>query len=437
MGGAVGCIFLGKRGVLPVSDDALPDTLSAGSGRPVRADVTDTLRTLGDYAILGKLGEGGMGTVFRARQQSLNREVALKVLVGGSFASEDAKERFRRESHVVAALDHPCIVPIYEAGERDGLGFMSMKLMRGGTMAERAAAYRGNPRLAAEHLARIAEAVQHAHSRGVLHRDLKPANVLFDEAGTPSVADFGLAKLAGESMSGRLTQSGALVGSIPYMSPEQASGEPIGPATDIFSLGVMLYEALTGKLPFHADSPLAALRATIEQEPIRPGQHVSGLHRDLEAICLKCLEKAPGRRYATAEALERDLKRWLAGEPVRARVRRGWTLHDRSLLLLTLTALLIPVLWLADGYLRLHEYVRLTNVPWWVGRAWLPLAFIVWLAGIVPLAIIGGRLIPSRLWKDYPVIATILALPWLVFGAFVVALLMVFAMALLFRQGVS
>ncbi|MGL4550407.1 MAG: serine/threonine-protein kinase [Gemmataceae bacterium] len=417
-----------------MSEDSVPDTLGLGVTRPATGGATGPLRSVGGYEILGRLGEGGMGTVFRARQPGLGREVALKVLVTGSLASEDGKERFRRESLVLAALDHTGIVPVCEAGERDGLAFLAMKWMRGGTMADRAASYRDQPRLAAEHFARIADAVEHAHSRGVLHRDLKPANVLFDEAGTPHVADFGLAKLLDESSSGRLTQSGALVGSIPYMSPEQASGEPLGRATDVFSLGVMLYEALTGRLPFHAPSPLAALRATIEQPPVRPRDHAPGLARDLEAICLKCLEKSPARRYASAADLAIDLRRWLAGERVTAGAG-GRTLRAAAILLAGLITL-FGALWFADGHLGMWKMIRISTAPRGVSRAWLPLLYVAMLSVILLLIALVYRLDRllgrSRFLAEHPGIGAV----WIAIGA-TLAVAVVGLVAYLLAAGIS
>jgi tetratricopeptide (TPR) repeat protein len=254
-----------------------------------------------------------------ARQQSLNRTVALKVHRGSSLADGDDLRRFRLEAEAVAHLDHPSIVPIYEIGEHDGLSYFAMKLIEGGSLAQRLPALAADPRGAARLVATVARAVHYAHQRGVLHRDLKPSNIVIDALGQPHITDFGLAKRV-EDDSG-LTQSGAILGSPSYMAPEQACGKTraITTATDVYGLGAVLYTLLAGKPPFQGDSALETLEK-VRRDPPEPPSGVSRrVDRDLETICLKCLEKEPERRYGSALAVAEDLEGWLRGEPIAAR----------------------------------------------------------------------------------------------------------------------
>lgn len=254
--------------------------------------------------------------VFRARQVSLNRIVALKMIRAGQFASETDVRRFRAEAEAAANLDHPNILPVYEVGEYDGQHYFSMKLIDGGSLAARVRELRSDPRAAVALLVQVARAVHFAHQRGVLHRDLKPGNVLLD-ALTPYVADFGLAKRV-EGDSG-LTASGAIVGTPSYMPPEQARGDKaLTVASDVYSLGAILYEVLTGRPPFRGASQLDTLLQVQEQEPDPPRQVNPAVARDLESVCLKCLRKEPAGRYASAGDLADELERWLAGEAVSA-----------------------------------------------------------------------------------------------------------------------
>jgi WD40 repeat protein len=277
-------------------------------------------RVFGDYEVLEEIGRGGMGVVYRARQISLGRIVALKMILAGQLASPGEVQRLRREAENVAALDHPHIVPVYEVGEHDGQPFFSMKMIEGGTLAASHpdAGARASGRWAAKLVGTIARAVHHAHQRGILHRDLKPANILLDAQGEPHVTDFGLARRV-EAEQGQ-TQTGALVGTPPYMAPEQARAEKaLTVAVDIWAMGVILYKQLGGQLPFRAASPVEILRQVMDDEPVPPSRLQAAVSRDLETICLKCLAKEPARRYGSAEALADDLQRWLAGEPIAAR----------------------------------------------------------------------------------------------------------------------
>ena len=275
-------------------------------------------QSLQDYEILEEIARGGMGVVYKARHLRLNRIVALKMILAGPQISPADVHRFRLETEAVASLDHPNIMPVYEVGEHRGRPYFSMKLIDGGSLAEQLPRYSGDQRATGQLLAAVARGVHHAHQRGLLHRDLKPANILIDSQGQPYVTDFGLARrVAADS---GLTQSGAIVGTPSYMAPEQAAGrKDLSTAADVYSLGAILYTMLTSRPPFRADTPLETVREVLEVEPSRPRLHRRDIDRDLETICLKCLEKQPQRRYGSAEALAEDLERWLAGEPIRAR----------------------------------------------------------------------------------------------------------------------
>ncbi len=284
-----------------------------GASEPTR------IRYFGDYEILREIARGGMGVVFQARQVSLNRTVALKMILSGQLANDTDVKRFYTEAEAAANLDHPGIVPIFEVGQHEGQHYFSMGFVEGQSLSQRLAEGPLPAREAAELIRRVSEAIEYAHLRGVIHRDLKPANILLDANGNPRVTDFGLAKkVQGDS---RLTGSGQIMGTPSYMPPEQAGGPrgEVGPAADVYALGATLYALLTGRPPFQAASAMDTVIQVISDEPIPPRRLNRSIPRDLETVCLKCLEKAPRRRYDSARSLAEELERFLLGEPIVAR----------------------------------------------------------------------------------------------------------------------
>lgn len=354
------CVARQAAGILAARP--VPPPSGSGFGVPT----SNHLRCFGDYELLEEIARGGMGVIYRARQVSLNRQVALKMILAGRLATPALTRRFHTEAEAAARLDHPHIVPIYEIGEHEGQHYFSMKLITGGTLgktfcvsldnapqisgsspaAERKKSQSsqfdlGKQEQAARLVAKVARAVHYAHQRGILHRDLKPTNILLDERGEPHVTDFGLAKLM-EGDSG-LTLSAATLGTPSYMPPEQAAGhtKELTTTADVYSLGAVLYELLAGRPPFVGETALEVMRKVVEQEPERPSIILQRLRdtglstnrgpqldQDLETICLKCLSKDPEKRYVSAEMLAEDLDRWCDGEPIAARpvhsVERLW-----------------------------------------------------------------------------------------------------------------
>ncbi len=322
---------------------------------------------VGDYELLAEVARGGMGVIYQARQSSLKRIVAVKMIRSGGFASEGEVQRFLAEAEAAANLRHPNIVAIHEVGEHDGRHYFSMDFIDGKNLAQVCAGQPVPVRQAAEWLKTIAEAVQFAHQRGVLHRDLKPQNILVDAEGRPHVTDFGLAKNLHADSS--VTQTGAVMGSPSYMAPEQARGrnDLVGPASDVYSLGAVLYELLTGRAPFRGASTIETLNRVMNEEPTRPGALNETAPADLETICLKCLEKEPTRRYPTARALAEDLERFLTGEPVQARpasaARRAvsWARRHRTLMTAAASALFLALAGLAYGLWEQTQYLTWLN----------------------------------------------------------------------------
>jgi ribosomal protein L7/L12 len=336
------------------------------------------LRYFGDYELLEEIARGGMGVVWKARQTSLKRDVALKMIRAGALAGPDEVARFLREAEAAANLQHPNIVAIHEVGEHDGQHYFSMDLVIGCDLGAIAKEGPLAPQRAARYVKIIAEAIHFAHQRGTLHRDLKPQNVLIDTADQPRITDFGLAKIMKDDS--QLTQSGVIMGSPSYMPPEQAAGRQadIGPASDVYSLGAMLYELLTGRPPFRGATAMATLHDVMESEPASLRRLKADIPPDLETICLKCLEKSPSARYPTARALAEELDRCLKGEPIQARpagvVRKAvsWAMRHpgtlAALAALAIVTLSFGVFYLFEenAFLRAQQAnPALARIPGW------------------------------------------------------------------------
>lgn len=362
----------------PVPFELAPTILGNSASDPGRTTPpTDISWAFGKYDLLGEVGRGGMGVVYKARQRDLNRVVALKMILASEWASPEEIRRFQAEARAAARLRHRNIVTIHEIGEELGRHYFAMDFVEGDSLAAIVARGPLTPEQAARWMASIAQAVDHLHSNGIVHRDLKPSNVLIDSAGEPVVMDFGLAKIF-DSDEGA-TRSGAILGTPSYMSPEQASGRNslISARSDVYSLGAMLYEMLSGRPPFREATPLDTLVQVIEGEPTLLRQLVTSIPRALELICFKCLEKDPARRYGSAAELAADLKRFLKGEPVEAHHGGLWQTLERwgrrqpnlVVHLVAISCVLIVVqlrYWMVDTDPVAHALVMFVLGLWWL-----------------------------------------------------------------------
>jgi serine/threonine protein kinase len=348
-----------EASVAGVADPGGMDKLSTGDATAARdgkkaTRAAELLGELGDYELLEEIGRGGQGVVFRARQKSLNRTVALKVISLGQWASKAHLKRFRLEAEAAARLEHPGIVPIHEVGERDGSCYFSMKFVEGGQLDEVARREPMPIRRAVELIARVARTVHYAHEHGILHRDIKPGNILLDAKGEPHLTDFGLARLVESESS--VTHTLEVLGTPSYMAPEQAVGNnaAVSSVTDVYGLGAVLYQLLTGQPPFAGGATYETIKLLLDTEPRQPRLLNPKIDRDLSTICLKCLEKDPKRRYSSALALAEDLEHWLKHEPILARhtgifARGGkWVRRNpsRALLAVSLVALAAAAGWI-------------------------------------------------------------------------------------------
>src|SRR5438128_3599996 len=335
--------------------------------------LTKTPADFGDYKLLEEIGRGGQGLVYRAHQKSLNRTVALKVIGLGHWATETHLKRFRREAEAAARLEHPGIVPIHEVGERDGSCYFSMKFIEGGQLDQ---VIRREPmpvRRAVELIAKVARTVHYAHEHGILHRDIKPGNILLDHKGEPHLTDFGLARLI--ETESTVTRTLEVLGTPSYMAPEQAMGNnaQLTSATDVYGLGAVLYQLLTGHPPFAGGTTYETIRLVLDTEPRQPRLWSPKVDRDVSTICLKCLEKDPKRRYASALALAEDLERWLKHEPILARrtglITRGrkWVRRNptSALLAASLVALAASAGWIVwkSEFIRQPETTGIAVLP--------------------------------------------------------------------------
>ena len=344
----------------------LAGLLVNGSNDPLAGDEAKAARMIGDYELIEEVARGGMGIVYRARQRKLDRIVALKVLTSGEYASPESRQRFRVEAEAAARLQHPGIVAVHDVGEDDGLPWLAMDFIEGKNLAEIAREQPLPGRRAARIVCAVAEAVQHAHERGVAHRDLKPSNILIGSDGQPCVTDFSLAFRFDHDLS--ITRTGQVFGSPGYIAPEQAFGREseITPATDIYGLGALLYHLLTGRPPFQAPTVDAILLQLRESNPVSPRRLNPSAPRDLEVICLKCLRKNPANRYGSANEVAEELDRFLHDEPILARpissAGKAWRWCRRRPAIAALLAMLVggsfAAFWQIDAALRAESRER-------------------------------------------------------------------------------
>src|SRR5436190_4567049 len=364
------CLFETGLGLLAGSPATAGDECASGDNLESRAAnaaphvrkaprPAKTLADFGDYELLEEIGRGGQGVVYRAHQKSLNRTVALKVIGLGHWATQAHLKRFRLEAEAAASLEYPGIVPIHEVGERDGTCYFSMGFIEGDQLDEIAKSEVMPVRCAAELIAKLARTVHYAHEHGILHRDIKPGNILLDAKGAPHLTDFGLARLV--ETESTVTRTMEVLGTPSYMAPEQAVGNNarVTSATDIYGLGAVFYQLLTGHPPFAGGTTYETVRLVLDTEPRQPRLLNPKTDRDLATICLKCLDKDPQRRYSSALALAEDLERWLKHEPIRARRTgiftrgRKWGRRNRKLVATGAASLLVgaAAIWLFRGEL--------------------------------------------------------------------------------------
>src|SRR2546430_174548 len=377
-GGCPGCLLESGLGLLPdapvaaghhgsSAENVQTNDTNAAPHSKKAEHLVEMLGELGDYELVEEVGRGGQGVVFRARQKSLNRTVALKVISLGQWASTAHLKRFRGEAVAAASLDHPSIVPIYEVGEREGACYFSMKFVEGGQLDEVVKRAPISIRQAAELIAKLARTVHYAHEHGILHRDIKPGNILLDAKGEPLLTDFGLVRLV--EAESTITRTREALGTPSYMAPEQAAGEQrkLSNATDVYGLGAVLYQLLTDHPPFAGGTTYETIKLLLDTEPRQPRLLNPKIDRDLSTICLKCLEKDPQRRYPSALALAEDLDRGQKHEPIRARRTgvfthaRKWVRRNPSIAAMTATllALAVPlgvVIWKSDQLFRASQF---------------------------------------------------------------------------------
>jgi len=335
-----GSIGRASTGTFPAAAEVWQSAATTAGSAVCPPDTSPTFGFIGDYEVIEEIARGGMGVVFKARHKDLKRLVALKMILSGQMATPEERQRFRREAELAANLDHPNIVPIFEVSEYQGAPYFSMKLVEGESLAHQISARKKtkapcDPEPAARLIATLARALDYAHERGFLHCDLKPSNILLDREGRPHVTDFGLARRTSEDRA--MSVSGAIMGTPSYMAPEQASGvrKGLSPTTDVYGLGAIFYELLTGEPPFRGATVMETVVQVLERDPDPPGELCAGVPKELETICLKCLEKSPQDRYPSAAALAGELDRYLQGEVIDAtslipRLRR-WNRREPEL----------------------------------------------------------------------------------------------------------
>ncbi|HZZ78435.1 MAG TPA: protein kinase [Gemmataceae bacterium] len=358
--------ILAMEKLLGVTDHDPNATMLSANGAAATSTPDEILPTIPGYDILRIIDHGGMGVVYEARQRELGRTVAVKMISGAKLRPKSI-DRFRAEAEAAARLHHPNIVHIIQYGDVNGRPYYSMEYVSGGSVGDRIARQPLTPHASAELVETLARAAQVAHERGIVHRDLKPSNIMLAADGTPKIADFGLAKRLDDDSNH--THTGEVLGTPGYMAPEQAEGkkDEIGPRTDVYALGAILYELLAGRPPFQGSSPLDSLRLVMTQDPTPPTRIVPTVPRDLEAICLKCLEKSASHRYESALALADDLRRFLDGKPVIARhigpLQRGWKWvrrHPQTVLVVIACAsiIFVPLLFVLAEARRQHQLDR-------------------------------------------------------------------------------